>query len=47
MVPPANRLEKLRGDLAGLYSIRANDRWRICFIWRDNDAYDVGIVDYH
>jgi proteic killer suppression protein len=47
MVPPANRLEKLKGDLAGLYSIRINDRWRICFTWRDNDAYDVEIVDYH
>lgn len=46
-IPPANRLEKLRGDLAGLYSIRINDRWRICFVWHDNDAYDVEIVDYH
>ena len=46
-VPPANRLEKLRGDRAGQYSIRINDRWRICFEWQDNDAYDVEIVDYH
>jgi proteic killer suppression protein len=46
-VPPANRLEKLRGDRAGQYSIRINDRWRICFEWQDGDAYDVAIVDYH
>ncbi len=46
-VPPANRLEKLKGDRAGQYSIRINDRWRICFEWRDGDAYQVEIVDYH
>ena len=46
-VPPANRLEKLAGDRAGHYSIRINDRWRVCFAWRDGDAYDVEIVDYH
>lgn len=46
-VPPGNRLEKLRGDRAGQYSIRVNDRWRICFSWRASDAYDVQIVDYH
>ena len=46
-VPPANRLEKLKGDRAGQYSIRINDQWRICFIWRSNDAFDVEIVDYH
>jgi len=46
-VPPANRLEKLRGDQAGQYSIRINDQWRICFEWRDGDAYDVEIADYH
>jgi toxin HigB-1 len=46
-VPPANRLEKLVGDRAGQYSIRINDRWRVCFAWRDGDAYDVEIVDYH
>jgi len=46
-VPPANRLEKLRGDRTGQYSIRINDKWRICFEWQDGDAYDVEIVDYH
>jgi toxin HigB-1 len=46
-VPPANRLEKLGGDRAGQYSIRINDRWRVCFAWRDGNAYDVEIVDYH
>jgi proteic killer suppression protein len=46
-IPPANRLEKLRGDRAGQYSIRINDRWRICFAWQDGDAHDVEIVDYH
>jgi len=47
-IPPANRLEKLVGDRgAGQYSIRINDRWRICFIWRDSNAYDVEITDYH
>ena len=46
-VPPANRLEKLKGDRSGQYSIRINDQWRICFHWRGNDAYDVEIVDYH
>jgi toxin HigB-1 len=45
--PPANRLEKLAGDRAGQYSIRINDRWRVCFVWRASDAYDVEIVDYH
>ena len=46
-VPPANRLEKLHGDRAGQYSIRINDQWRICFTWRNGDAYNVEIVDYH
>ena len=46
-VPSANRLEKLTGDRAGQYSIRINDHWRVCFAWRDGDAYDVEIVDYH
>jgi proteic killer suppression protein len=46
-VPPNNRLEALRGDRAGQYSIRVNDQWRICFRWRDGDAYDVEMVDYH
>jgi proteic killer suppression protein len=46
-IPPANRLEKLRGDRAGQYSIRINDQWRVCFEWREGDAYQVEIVDYH
>jgi proteic killer suppression protein len=46
-VPPGNRLEKLAGDRSGQHSIRVNDQWRICFRWRDGDAYDVEIVDYH
>ena len=46
-VPPANRLEKLKGDRAGQHSIRINDQWRICFFWESTDAYDVEIVDYH
>jgi proteic killer suppression protein len=45
MAPPANRLEKLRGDREGQHSIRVNDQYRICFVWRDGDAYDVEIVD--
>jgi proteic killer suppression protein len=45
--PPANRLEKLSGDRSGQYSIRINDKWRVCFQWRDGDAYEVEIVDYH
>jgi toxin HigB-1 len=44
---PGNRLEALRGDRNGQYSIRVNDRYRICFGWRDGDAYDVEITDYH
>jgi proteic killer suppression protein len=46
-VPPGNRLEALRGDRRGQWSIRVNDRWRVCFGWRDGDAYDVELVDYH
>ena len=46
-IPPANRLEKLAGNRLGQYSIRINDRWRICFRWVGADAYDVEIVDYH
>jgi toxin HigB-1 len=46
-VPPGNRLEKLRGAREGRYSIRINDQWRVCFEWREGDAYDVEIVDYH
>jgi toxin HigB-1 len=45
--PGGNRLEALKGDRKGQHSIRINDRWRICFVWRDGDAYDVEIVDYH
>ncbi len=46
-IPPANRLEKLSGDRVGQHSIRINERWRICFAWRDGDAHAVEIVDYH
>lgn len=46
-VPPANHLEKLRGDRIGQHSIRINDQWRICFRWQETDAFDVEIVDYH
>jgi proteic killer suppression protein len=46
-VPPANRLEALRGERAGQHSIRINRQWRICFVWRNGDAFDVEIVDYH
>lgn len=46
-VPPSNRLEKLLGDRKGHYSIRINERWRICFKWFHQDAYDVEIIDYH
>jgi len=46
-VPPGNRLEKLSGQRQGQYSIRINDQWRICFRWRDGDAFEAEIVDYH
>ena len=46
-VPPGNRLEALKGDRKGQHSIRINDQWRICFAWKDGDAFDVEIVDYH
>ena len=45
--PPGNRLEKLIGDRAGQHSIRINQQWRICCRWREGDAYDVEITDYH
>jgi proteic killer suppression protein len=45
--PPGNRLEKLKGDREGQWSIRINDQWRVCFRWEDGDAWDVEIVDYH
>ena len=47
MIPPNNRIEALRGDRKGQYCIRINDQWRICFRWKDGDAFDVEIVDYH
>jgi toxin HigB-1 len=46
-VPPGNRLEALKGDRKGQHSIRVNDQWRICFVWREGGASDVEIVDYH
>ena len=46
-LPPSNRLEALKGDRKGQHSIRINDRYRVCFEWRDGDAYNVEIVDYH
>jgi proteic killer suppression protein len=46
-IPPGNRLEKLSGARQGQYSIRINDQWRICFEWREGNAYEVEITDYH
>lgn len=46
-VPPGNRLEELRGKRKGQHSIRINDQWRVCFIWHENNACEVEIVDYH
>jgi proteic killer suppression protein len=46
-VPPGNRLEALRGDRVGQWSIRINDQWRLCFAWKNGDAFEVEIVDYH
>jgi proteic killer suppression protein len=46
-IPPANRLEALKGNRKGQHSIRINDQWRICFVWRDGGAERVEIVDYH
>ncbi len=46
-VPPSNRLEALKGERKGQFSIRINKQWRICFVWRENNAYAVEIVDYH
>jgi proteic killer suppression protein len=46
-VPPANHLEKLSGSREGQYSIRINDQWRICFEWKNSDAFNVEITDYH
>lgn len=47
LVPPGNRLERLKGKRSDEHSIRVNDRWRICFRWNDGNAYDVEIEDYH
>jgi proteic killer suppression protein len=46
-VPPGNRLEALRGDRKGRHTIRVNDRWRVCFVWREGDAHEVEVVGYH
>ncbi len=46
-IPPGNKLEQLKGNRRGQYSIRINDQWRICFKWKTNDAFDVEIIDYH
>ena len=46
-VPPGNRLEALKGERKGQHSIRVNDQWRVCFVWKSDGAHDVEIVDYH
>ena len=46
-IPPANRLEKLEGNLKGFYSVRINRQWRVIFRWTDGDAYEVRVIDYH
>ena len=46
-IPPGNRLEALKGERRGQHSIRINDQWRLCFVWRDGHAHAVEIVDYH
>ncbi|MDE3009825.1 MAG: type II toxin-antitoxin system RelE/ParE family toxin [Pseudomonadota bacterium] len=46
-IPPGNRLESLVGDRAGQHSIRINDQWRLCFVWREGHTHEVEIVDYH
>ncbi|MBW6537266.1 MAG: type II toxin-antitoxin system RelE/ParE family toxin [Mariniphaga sp.] len=46
-IPPANRLEKLKGNMSDFFSIRINNQWRIIFRWEENNAYDVEIIDYH
>ncbi|WP_045214214.1 type II toxin-antitoxin system RelE/ParE family toxin [Desulfonatronovibrio magnus] len=46
-IPPGNRLEALKGNRKGQYSIRINSQWRICFKWQDNNSYNVEIIDYH
>lgn len=47
LIPPSNRLEKLKGDRKEQYSIRINNKWRICFVWKNGNAKNVEIVDYH
>ena len=47
IIPPSNQLEALKGDRQGQHSVRINKQWRVCFKWRDGDAFDVEIVDYH
>lgn len=47
MVPPSNRLEKLKGDLKEFYSVRVNDQWRVIFKWIDREPHEVRILDYH
>ena len=46
-VPPGNRLEELKGKRKGQHSIRINDQWRVCFLWKENNSYEVEIIDYH
>lgn len=46
-IPPSHRLEALKGNRIGQWSIRVNDQWRVCFRWENGDAYDVELVDYH
>jgi toxin HigB-1 len=46
-IPPGNRLERLRGDRKDQYSIRINDQYRVCFVWREGNAYEVEVTDYH
>jgi toxin HigB-1 len=46
-VPPGNQLKALKGDRKGQYSIRVNQQWRVCFLWKDGEALDVEILDYH
>lgn len=47
LVPPGNKLEALKGDRKGQHSIRINNQWRICFVWKNSEAWDVEITDYH
>lgn len=47
MIPPSNKLEKLKGNLKEFYSIRVNDKWRVIFRWENNNSFDVQLIDYH